>query len=60
MDNEMENGRLRVFNFAMDTPNPEFSLEKLDVFFDSLKFAAKLSVAFGIVLRNIEDGSCRY
>ena len=28
--------------------------------FDSLKCAAKLNVAFGFVLKNVEDCSCRY
>ena len=28
--------------------------------FDSLRYAAKLNVAFGFMLNNAEDGSCRY
>ena len=60
VDSEMESGRHRVFNFVMDTLNAKFLLEKLDVVFDSLKCAAKLTVAFGFVLKNVEDGSCRY
>ena len=28
--------------------------------FDSLKCAAELNIAFGFVLKNVEDGSCRY
>ena len=33
---------------------------KLDVVFDSLKYAAKLILAFGFVITNVEDESCRY
>ena len=59
MDSDIENGRNRVCNFAMDTPDPKYLLEKLDVVFDSLKCADKLSVAIGFVLKNVEDGSFR-
>ena len=60
VDSEMENERNRVLNFAMDTLDPKYVLEKLDVVFDSLKCAAELNVAFGFVLKNVEGGSCRY
>ena len=60
IDNEIENGSHRVYNFAMDTLDPKFLLEKLDVVFDSLKCAGRLNVAFGFVLKNIEGGNCRY
>ena len=33
---------------------------KLDYVFKELKCAAKVNIAFGIVLKNIEDGMCRY
>ena len=33
--------------------------EKLDLVFIGLKCAAKINVAFGFVLKNVEDGSCR-
>ena len=59
VDSEMENGRHRVYNFAMDTPDSEHLLEKRHVVFDSLKYAAKLKLAFGFELKNMEDGSCR-
>ena len=55
----MENGRHRVYNFAVDTLDRKYLLEKLDVVFDSLKCAAKLIVAFGFVLKNVE-GNCRF
>ena len=40
--------------------NSKYPLEKIDVVFNSLKCAAKLNVAFGFVLKNVENGSCRY
>ena len=51
-----------MYNFAMDTLDPKNLLEKLklDVVFYSLKYAAKLIVASCVVLKNVEDGSCRY
>ena len=42
VDSEIENGRHRVYNLAMDTLDPTHLLEKLDVVFDSLKSAANL------------------
>ena len=59
VDIEMENGRHRVYNFVKDTLDPKYLLEKLWVVFDSLKYAAKLNAAFGLLLKNVEDGSCR-
>ena len=50
----------RVYNFAMDTLDPKYLLEKLDVVFDNLKCAAKLNVAFGFLVKVVEAGSCRY
>ena len=55
VDSEVEKGRHSVWMLAMDTLNPEYLLEKLDVMFDSLKGAAKLNVPFGFVLKNVED-----
>ena len=34
--------------------------DKLDYVFNELKCAAKVNLAFGFVLKNIEDGMCRY
>ena len=34
--------------------------QKLDTVFEKLKCAAKLNIAFGCVLTNVEDGFCRY
>ena len=60
VDSGKENGRHTVYNFAMDSLESEYSLEKLDVVFDSLKCAAKVNVAVGFVLKDVEDWSCRY
>ena len=59
-DNEMENGRHRVFNFAMSSFDMSLLNDKLDYVFKELKCAAKFNLAFGFVLRNVEDGSCRH
>ena len=59
-DTEMENGRHRVFNFAMSSFEVSLVNDKLDFVFKELKGAAKVDLAFGFVLKNIEDGMCRY
>ena len=59
-DTEMENGRHRVFNFAMSSFAMFLLNDKLDYVFKELKCAAKINLAFGFVLKNIEDGMCRY
>ena len=59
-DTEIENGRHRVFNFAMSSFDMSLLNDKLDYVFKELKFAAKVNLAFGFVLKNVEDGSCRY
>ena len=56
----MENGRHRVFNFAMSSFYVSLLNDKLDYVFKELKYAAKVNLAFGFVLKNIEDGMCRY
>ena len=59
-DTEMENGRHRVFNFAMSSFDNSLLKDKLDYVFKELKCAAKVDIAFVFVLKNIEDGMCRY
>ena len=59
-DTEMENGRHRVFNFVMSSLDITLLEDKLDYVFKELKCAAKVNLAFGLVLKNIEDGMCRY
>ena len=59
-DTELENGRHRVFNFAMSSFDMSLLNDELDYVFKELKCAAKVNLAFGFVLKNIEDGMCRY
>ena len=58
VDSELERARHKVFNYAMETLNGTIVNEKLDHFLNNLKCAAK--VAFGFILKNIEDGGFRY
>ena len=59
-DTEMENGRHRVFNFAMSSFDISLLNDKLDYVFKELKCATKVNLAFGFVLKIIENGTCRY
>ena len=59
-DTEMENGRHRVFNFSMSSFDMPLLNDKLDYVFKELKCAAKVNLAFGSVLKNVEDGSSRF
>ena len=59
-DTEMKNGRHRVFNFAMLSFDIFLPNDKLNYVFKELKCAAKVNLAFGFVLKNIEDGRCRH
>ena len=59
-DTEMENGRHRVFNFAMSSFDMSLLNDKLHYVFKELKCDAKVNLAFRFVLKNVEDGSCRY
>ena len=59
-DTEMENGKHRVFNFAMSSFDISLLNDKLDYVFKELKCAAKFNIAFEFVLKNFEDGMCRY
>ena len=44
----------------METLNKTIVNQKLDPFFNNLKCAAKTNLAFGFILKNIEDGGLRY
>ena len=59
VDPELEKGRHRVFNCAMSIFENSLNIKKLDLVFNGLKCAAKVNLAFGFVLKNVEDGSCR-
>ena len=60
VDSELERARHKVFNSAVKTLNETIANEKLDHFFNNLKCAAKGNLAFGFILKNIEDGGFRY
>ena len=60
VDSELERARHKVFNHAVETLNETIVNEKLDHFFNNLKRAAKVNLAFGFILKNIEDGGFRY
>ena len=59
-DTEIEDGRHRVFDFAMSSFDMSLLKDKLDYVFKELKGAAKVNLAFGFVLKNFELGMCRY
>ena len=60
VDTELEKGRNRVFNFAMSTFDNSLIIQKLDSVFNGLKRGAKVNLAIGFVLKNVDDGSGRY
>ena len=60
VESELERVRHKVFNYAVETLNETIMNEKLDHFFSNLKCAAKVNLAFGFILKNIEDGGFRY
>ena len=60
VDSELERARHKVFNYAVETLNETHVNGKLDQFFDNLKCAAKVKLAFDFILKNIEDGRFRY
>ena len=60
MDSELQRARHKVFNYAVEYLNETIVNEKLDLFFNNLKCTAKVNLAFGNILKNIEDGGFRY
>ena len=60
VDSELERARHKVFSYAVEKLNAEIVDEKLDHFFNNLKCAAKVNLAFGFILITIEDGGFRY
>ena len=55
VDSELGKGRNRVSNFTLSTFDNFLINEKLDSVFKGLECAAKNNLAFGFVLKNIED-----
>ena len=60
VDFEIQKGRHSVFNFAVNNLTAQVIEEKLDRVLDKLKCVAKLNLALGFILKNIEDGKFRY
>ena len=60
MDSELERARHKVFNNVVQTLNETIVKGKLDHFFNNYKSAAKVNLAFGFILKNVEDGGFRY
>ena len=60
VDSQLEKARQKVFNYAVKSLNETIMTGKLDRFFINLKSAAKMNLAFGFILKNIEDGGFRY
>ena len=60
VDSEIQKGRHSVFNFAVNNLTAQVIEEKLDRVLEKLKCVAKLNLALGFVLKNIEDGKFRY
>ena len=60
VDSELERARHKVFNYAVESLNETIVNEKIDHFFKNLKCAAKLNLAFGFLLKNIQDGGFSY
>ena len=52
---EMENGKHTVFSFAISSFHRSLLNNKLDYVFKKLICAAKVNLAFGLVLKNNED-----
>ena len=60
VDSELERARHKVFNYAVENLNETIVNAKLDHLFNNLKCAAKVNLAFGFILKNIENGGFRY
>ena len=60
VDSELERARHKVFNYAIENLKAETVEEKPNHLFNNLKCAAKVNLAFGFILRTIEDGGFRY
>ena len=60
VDSEIQKGRHSVFNFVVNNRRAQVIEDKLDRVLDKLKCVAKLNLALGVILKNIEDGKFRY
>ena len=60
VDSELQKGRHSVFNFAVNSLTAQVIEEKLDCVLYKLTSVAKLNLALGLILKNIEDRKFRY
>ena len=60
VDSEIQKGRHSVFDFVVNKLTVQVIQEKLDRILYKLKCVAKLNLALGFILKNIEDGKFRY
>ena len=60
VDSEIQKGRHSVFNFVVNNLTAQVIEEKLDRVLDKLNCVAKLNLALGFILKNIEDGKFRF
>ena len=54
VDSEIQKERYSLFDFVVNKLTTQAFEEKLDRVLDKLKFAAKLNLALGFILKNIE------
>ena len=59
VDSELERARHKVFSYVMQIRNETVVNEKLEQFFNESICAAKVNLAFGVILKNVEDGMFR-
>ena len=60
VESEKQNERHSLFKFVVNNLTAQISEEKLDHVLEELKCAAKLNLALGFILNNIEDGKFKY
>ena len=60
VDSEIQKGRHSVFSFVVTNLTAQVIEEKLGQVLNILKCAAKLILALGFIVKNIEDGNFRY
>ena len=60
VDSEIQKRRHSVFNFVVNNRTAQVVEEKLDRVLNKLKCVAKLNLALGFILKNIEGGKFRY
>ena len=60
VDFEIQIRRHSVFNFVVNNLTAQVIDKKLDRVLEKLKSAVKPNLALGFILKNIEDGKCKY